>query len=93
MTTVHDAAYGVLRSFGMTTVFGNPGSNELTFLDEFPEDFRYVLALQEGADLAMADTYSQVTGNPVLVSLHAAAGVGQAMGALVNSQLSGTVPL
>jgi len=90
MTTVHDAAYEVLRSFGMTTVFGNPGSNELTFLDEFPDDFRYILALQEGAGLAMADAYSQASGGPVLVSLHAAAGVGQAMGALVNSQLSGT---
>ncbi len=37
MTTVHDAAYEVLRSFGMTTIFGNPGSNELTFLDDFPD--------------------------------------------------------
>ncbi|MFN8164538.1 MAG: benzoylformate decarboxylase [Solirubrobacterales bacterium] len=90
MATVHDATYEVLRSFGMTTVFGNPGSNELTFLDEFPEDFRYVLALQEGAGLAMADAYSQATDRPILVSLHAAAGVGQAMGSLVNSQLSGT---
>lgn len=90
MTTVHDAAYEVLRSFGMTTFFGNPGSNELTFLDDFPEDFRYVLTLQEGAGVAMADAYSQSTGKPALVSLHAAAGVGQAMGALVNSQLSGT---
>jgi benzoylformate decarboxylase len=90
MTTVHDAAYDVLRSFGMTTFFGNPGSNELTFLDAFPEDFRYVLALQEGAGLAMADAYSQATGGPVLVSLHAAAGVGQAMGSLVNAQIAGT---
>jgi benzoylformate decarboxylase len=90
VTTVHDAAYEVLRSFEMTTIFGNPGSNELTFLDAFPDDFRYVLALQEGAGLAMADAYSQATGGPVLVSLHAAAGVGQAMGALVNSQISGT---
>lgn len=90
MTTVHDAAYEVLRSFGMTTVFGNPGSNELTFLDDFPDDFRYILALQEGAGLAMADAYSQATAAPVMVSLHAAAGVGQAMGALVNAQLSGT---
>ena len=61
MTTVHDASYEVLRSLGMTTFFGNPGSNELNFLDAFPEDFRYVLALQEGAGLAMADSYSQAT--------------------------------
>ena len=90
MTSVHDAAYELLRSLGMTTFFGNPGSNELTFLDDFPSDFRYVLALQEGAGLAMADAYAQSTGAPVLVSLHAAAGVGQAMGALVNSQIAGT---
>jgi len=29
MATVHDATYEVLRSLGMTTIFGNPGSNEL----------------------------------------------------------------
>ena len=90
MSSVHDATYEVLRAFGMTTIFGNPGSNELPFLDELPSDFRYVLALHEGAGLAMADGYAQATGRPVLVSLHAAAGVGQAMGCLVNSQVSGT---
>jgi benzoylformate decarboxylase len=90
MATVHDATYEVLRSLGMTTIFGNPGSNELPFLDRLPSDFRYVLALHEGAGLAMADGYSQVTGRPVLVSLHAAAGVGQAMGTLVNAQVLGT---
>ena len=90
MATVHDATYEVLRSLGMTTIFGNPGSNELPFLDRLPSDFRYVLALHEGAGLAMADGYCQVTGRPVLVSLHAAAGVGQAMGTLVNAQVLGT---
>ena len=64
MTTVHAATYELLRAQGMTTLFGNPGSNELTFLDQLPEDFRYVLALHEGAGLAMAECYSQVTGRP-----------------------------
>ena len=59
MSSVHDATYEVLRAFGMTTIFGNPGSNELPFLDELPSDFRYVLALHEGAGLAMADGYAQ----------------------------------
>ena len=90
MATVHDATYEILRSLGMTTIFGNPGSNELPFLDRLPSDFRYILALHEGAGLAMADGYCQVTGRPVLVSLHAAAGVGQAMGNLVNAQVLGT---
>jgi benzoylformate decarboxylase len=37
-----------------------------------PTDFRYILALHEGAGLAMADGYSQATGRPVLDNLHAA---------------------
>src|SRR6201998_3418576 len=90
MSTVHEATYDVLRSLGMTTIFGNPGSNELPFIDQLPSDFRYILALHEGASLAMADGYSQATGRPVLVSLHAAAGVGMAMGSLVNAQVLGT---
>ncbi|MBF6328086.1 benzoylformate decarboxylase [Nocardia transvalensis] len=90
MTTVRDASYEVLRSQGVTTFFGNPGSNELPFLQGFPDDFRYILALQEGAGLAMADGYAQAARKPVLVSLHAAAGVGQAMGNLVNSWQAGT---
>jgi benzoylformate decarboxylase len=90
MSTVREATYDVLRSLRMTTIFGNPGSNELPFLDRMPSDFRYILALQEGAGLAIADGYSQVTGLPVLVNLHAAAGLGQAMGSLVNAQVLGT---
>src|ERR1700739_2892636 len=90
MSTVHEATYDVLRSLGMTTIFGNPGSNELPFLDRLPSGFRYILALHEGAGLAIADGYSQATGRPVLVNLHAAAGLGMAMGSLVNAQILGT---
>lgn len=90
MSSVRESSYEVLRAAGMTTFFGNPGSNELPFLQEFPADFRYVLALHEGAALAMADGYAQASGGPVLVSLHSAAGVGQAMGNLVNSYWAGT---
>jgi benzoylformate decarboxylase len=41
--TVHDVTYDLLRSLGLTTVFGNPGSTEETFLKNFPDDFTYVL--------------------------------------------------
>ena len=30
--TVHATTYELLRTWGLTTVFGNPGSNELPFL-------------------------------------------------------------
>jgi hypothetical protein len=43
MTSVHDLTYDLLRRRGVTTVFGNPGSNELPFLKDFPSDFRYFL--------------------------------------------------
>jgi benzoylformate decarboxylase len=42
---VRDAFYEVLRAHEITTVFGNPGSNELPLLQDFPDDFRYILAL------------------------------------------------
>jgi len=35
MTSVHDLTYDLLRRHGVTTVFGNPGSNELPFLKDF----------------------------------------------------------
>jgi len=89
---VRDAFYEVLRSHQITTVFGNPGSNELPLLRDFPDDFTYVLALHEGAAVAMADGYAQATGRPALVNLHAAAGTGNAMGNLTNTQ-SGHVPV
>ena len=64
----------------MTTIFGNPGSTELPFFREFPDDFRYVLGLQESVVVGMADGYAQATRNAALVNLHSAAGVGHAMG-------------
>ncbi|WP_109477519.1 benzoylformate decarboxylase [Paraburkholderia sp. C35] len=90
MTTVHKACYDILRAQGLTTFFGNPGSNELPFLSEFPSDFRYILGLHEGAVVGMADGYAQATGRPGFVNLHSAAGTGNAMGALANAWNSHT---
>ncbi|WP_103337247.1 benzoylformate decarboxylase [Amycolatopsis sp. CA-126428] len=90
MPTARRLAHEFLDRRGLTTVFGNPGSNELPFLAELPEHFRYVLGLHEGAVVGMADGYAQATGRPVLVNLHAAAGSGNAMGALTNAVYSRT---
>ena len=81
--TVREATYDLLRRLGLTTIFGNPGSTEEPFLQNFPDDFTYVLALQEASVLAMADGYSQATGRPSLVNLHTFAGVGHAFGNLI----------
>src|SRR6201988_4916205 len=90
--TIHEVTYDLLRSLGLTTVFGNPGSTEQTFLKNFPGDFTYVLGLQEASVLAMADVFAQSTGKPALVNVHAAAGTGNAMGSLVATY-KGNVPL
>ncbi|HSW06517.1 benzoylformate decarboxylase [Aquabacterium sp.] len=78
--TVRDAVIALMRRFGMTQVFGNPGSTELPLFRNFPADFRYVLGLQEAVAVGMADGYAQATRNAAFVNLHSAAGVGNAMG-------------
>ncbi|MET8362154.1 benzoylformate decarboxylase [Micromonospora sp. NPDC005194] len=85
MATVRDATYDVLRTLGMTTVFGNPGSTEEPFLRDFPADFHYVHALQEATAVAMADGYAQAAGRPAHVNLHTAPGMGNGMGNLVTA--------
>src|SRR3954463_16154078 len=70
----------------MTTVFGNPGSTELPMLKEFPDDFRYVLGLQEAVAVGMADGFAQASGRVGHVNLHTAPGIGNAMGAIFNAQ-------
>ena len=86
MATAREASFELFREHGMTTMFGNPGSTELPMLAEFPEDFRYVLGLQEAAVVGMADGYAQASGNVTHVNLHTAPGVGNAMGAIFNAQ-------
>jgi benzoylformate decarboxylase len=90
VSSVHDLTYDLLRQHGITTVFGNPGSNELPLLKDFPSDFRYFLALHEGVAVGMADGYAQATGKPALINLHSAAGTGNGMGALANAWNSHT---
>ncbi|WP_327673891.1 MULTISPECIES: benzoylformate decarboxylase [unclassified Streptomyces] len=84
-TTVLDAVVGLLRATGMTTVFGNPGSTELRMFRDWPDDFRYVLGLQESTAVGMAAGHSLGTGRAAFVSLHSAGGVGNALGAVFNA--------
>ena len=78
--SVREAVFDLLRAFRMTTVFGNPGSTELRMFRDWPQDFRYVLGLQESVVVAMADGYAQARRVPTLVNLHSAGGVGHALG-------------
>ncbi|NOJ44463.1 benzoylformate decarboxylase [Bradyrhizobium australiense] len=83
--TVKDATFSLLRAFGIKRVFGNPGSTELPFLSDWPDDIDYVLGLQEASVVGMADGYAQATRNAGFVNLHSAAGVGHALGNVFNA--------
>src|SRR5215208_530702 len=85
MSTVREVTYELLRSFGMTRMFGNPGSTELPFLQGFPEDFTYVLGLHESVVVGMADGYAQGMGRAAFVNLHTAAGLGNAGAAIMTA--------
>ena len=90
MTIVRNAVLDLLRAHNLTTFFGNPGSSELALLQDFPEDFRYFLGLQEMIPVGMADAYAQITGRPALVNLHTAPGMGNAQGQLHNAYCNKT---
>jgi benzoylformate decarboxylase len=83
--TVKQATLDLLRAFGIKKVFGNPGSTELPFLSDWPDDIDYVLGLQEASVVGMADGYAQATRNAGFVNLHSAAGLGNALGNIYNA--------
>ena len=88
--TVRQATFELLRGFGIKKVFGNPGSTELPFLADWPDDIDYVLGLQEASVVGMADGYAQATRNAGFVNLHSAAGVGNALGNIFTAHRNQT---
>src|SRR3954468_8129998 len=82
----------LLKSEGVTHLFGNPGTTELPImhaLADYPE-MRYVLGLQEAIVVAMADGYARASGELVASNVHVAPGLGNAMGSLFTAFNSGT---
>jgi benzoylformate decarboxylase len=88
--TVKQATFDLLRAFGIKKVFGNPGSTELPFLSDWPDDIDYVLGLQEASVVGMADGYAQATRNAGFVNLHSGAGVGNALGNIYTAHRNQT---
>jgi benzoylformate decarboxylase len=84
--TVRDAAFEVMRRHGLTTIFGNPGSTEISFLTDLPPDIEFVLGLHEGSVVGMATGYALARGEPAFVNLHTAAGLGNAVNAIANAR-------
>ena len=90
--TGRSAFLSILRSEGVTHLFGNPGTTELPImhaLKDYPE-IKYILGLQESIVVAMADGYSRATGNLSACNVHVAPGLGNAMGAIYNANFVGS---
>jgi benzoylformate decarboxylase len=76
-----------LKLWGVEYVFGNTGAYEAGFVDaliDYP-DIHYVLGLQEGSVMAMADGYARATGKTAFVNVHSIAGTANALGLIVNA--------
>jgi benzoylformate decarboxylase len=86
------AFLALLRQEGVEYLFGNPGTTELPLMDALAGDsgLRYILGLQEGAVVAMADGYAQASGKLAVVNVHVAPGLGNALGMLYDAQKAGT---
>ncbi|WP_439546417.1 thiamine pyrophosphate-binding protein [Sandarakinorhabdus sp.] len=81
----------ILHSEGVEYIFGNPGTTELPLLDAFVVEarLRYILGLNEVVVMGMADGWAQATGRLAVCNLHAAPGLGNAMGMLYNAAKAG----
>lgn len=83
--TVRDVTYDLLRELGLTTMFGNPGSTEETFLKNFPADFRYIQTLHEASAVGAADGFAQANRRPAIVNVHTSAGLSNAMSNILTA--------
>jgi benzoylformate decarboxylase len=86
--TVRDATLDVMRELGLTTIFSNPGSTEISFLTGLPDDLRFVLGLHEGSVVGMASGFAIGRGAPAFVLLHTTAGLGNAVSALATARVN-----
>ena len=62
----------MLRAEGVKYIFGNPGTSEAPFigiLHEYPE-MEYLMVVQEGVAIGMAEGYARASGEVGFVSLH-----------------------
>ncbi len=77
---------------GVTHLFGNPGTTELPIMEVVPDfpEIKFVLGLQEGVVMAMADGYCRASNKLAAANVHVAPGLGNAMGALYNAKFSGS---
>ena len=86
--SVRDATFDVFREYGLTTLFANPGSTEISFLTDLPDDLRFVLGLHESSVVGMATGWAIGRGEPALAILHTTPGLGNAVSAIATARVN-----
>lgn len=74
------------------TIFGNPGTTELSLLKYLPGHMNYVLSLHDGHALGMASGYHLYTGRVGVTNTHAAPGLTNSLGYVYSARLD-RIPL
>jgi benzoylformate decarboxylase len=85
---VRDAAFDVVREYGLTTLFANPGSTEISLLSDLPDDLRFVLGLHESSVVGMATGWALGRREAALAILHTTPGLGNAVSALATARVN-----
>ena len=88
------AVMEMLRAEGIRYIFGNPGTTETPIMDalESYPDIKYMLAVQEGVAMGMADAYGRASGRPSFVNLHIETGLANGL-SLLNNAYEGGSPI
>jgi benzoylformate decarboxylase len=87
--------HALLKMFeaeGVEYMFGNPGTSEapmMAVMDQYPS-INYVLVLQEGVAVGLAEGYARSTGKVPLVSLHIDNGMSNGLSLMIDQLYSGT---
>lgn len=81
-----------LRSEGVRYIFGNPGTSEapmMSIIHEYP-DLEYVMVVQEGVAVGMAEGYARASGEVGFVSLHIDNGLANGFSLMVDQNRTGS---
>ena len=82
----------MLRAERVRYIFGNPGTSEAPFigiLHEYP-DLEYLMVVQEGVAIGMAEGYARASGEVGFVSLHIDNGLANGFSLMIDQKRTGS---
>lgn len=79
--------FNAAHQYGITHVFGNPGTTEVNFMNALSQSpqMQFFLCLQEAVATGAADGFARIKGSPAMVNLHLAPGLTNGMSNIHNA--------